>query len=129
MSLVTELADRMAALKPEEARELRLWFKDEYGIEPVGGDTPTQPQPEQSQPEAPKEPTEFDVVYAGFDPAKKINLIKVVREITGVSLNEAKLLVEGPEKTIRAGVGKDVAADLQKRLEEVGGKVVVKAAE
>jgi large subunit ribosomal protein L7/L12 len=75
--------------------------------------------------EAVEEKTEFDVVLADGG-AKKINVIKVVREITGLGLKEAKDLVEGAPKMVKEGVSKDEAADMKKKLEEAGAKVEVK---
>lgn len=72
-----------------------------------------------------EEKTEFDVVLADAG-ANKINVIKVVREITALGLKEAKDLVEGAPKTIKEGVGKDEAADIKKKLEDAGAKVEVK---
>jgi large subunit ribosomal protein L7/L12 len=75
--------------------------------------------------EAVEEKTEFDVVLAEAA-AKKINVIKVVREITGLGLKEAKDMVEGAPKTLKEGVSKDDAAEIKKKLEEAGAKVEVK---
>lgn len=75
--------------------------------------------------EAAEEKTEFDVILADAG-AKKINVIKVVREITGLGLKEAKDLVEGAPKTLKEGASKDEAADIKKKLEEAGAKVEVK---
>ncbi|MDE7172386.1 MAG: 50S ribosomal protein L7/L12, partial [Oscillospiraceae bacterium] len=72
------------------------------------------------------EKTEFDVVLAGFDAAAKIKVIKVVREITGLGLAEAKAAVEGTPKTLKEAVSKDEAEELKKKLEEAGGKVELK---
>jgi large subunit ribosomal protein L7/L12 len=72
-----------------------------------------------------EEKTEFDVILADAG-AQKINVIKVVREITGLGLKEAKDLVEGTPKTLKEGIGKEEAADLKKKLEEAGAKVEVK---
>lgn len=72
-----------------------------------------------------EEKTEFDVILADAG-ANKINVIKVVREITALGLKEAKDLVEGAPKAIKEGVGKDEAADLKKKLEDAGAKVEVK---
>src|SRR5690606_3395841 len=72
-----------------------------------------------------EEQTEFDVILADGG-AKKIQVIKVVREITSLGLKEAKELVEGAPKPIREGIGKEEAADLKKKLEEAGAKVEVK---
>jgi large subunit ribosomal protein L7/L12 len=75
--------------------------------------------------EAVEEKTEFDVILADGG-EKKINVIKVVRELTGLGLKEAKDLVEGAPKTVKEGVSKDDAADMKKKLEEAGAKVEVK---
>jgi large subunit ribosomal protein L7/L12 len=72
-----------------------------------------------------EEKTEFDVILADAG-ANKINVIKVVREITALGLKEAKDLVEGAPKVIKEGIGKDEAADLKKKLEDAGAKVEVK---
>ncbi len=76
--------------------------------------------------EAAEEKTEFDVILAGLDAAKKIGVIKVVRELTGLGLKEAKDLVEGAPKPIKNAVSKDEAAQLKAKLEEAGAKVEVK---
>jgi large subunit ribosomal protein L7/L12 len=75
--------------------------------------------------EAAEEKTEFDVILADAGP-KKINVIKAVREITGLGLKEAKDLVEGAPKALKEGVSKEDAAELQKKLEEAGAKVEIK---
>ncbi len=75
---------------------------------------------------AAEEKTDFDVVLAGFDAAAKIKVIKVVREITGQGLAEAKATVEGAPSTLKEGVSKDDAEELKKQLEEAGAKVELK---
>lgn len=72
------------------------------------------------------EQTEFTVVLAGFDAAKKVGTIKVVRELTGLGLKEAKDLVEGAPQTVKEGVSKADAEVMKKKLEEGGGKVELK---
>ncbi len=72
-----------------------------------------------------EEKTEFNAILTGFG-AEKIQVIKVVRAITGLGLKEAKDLVEGVPKPIKEGVSKDEAADIKKKIEEVGGTVEVK---
>ena len=72
-----------------------------------------------------EEKTEFDVVLGDAGPSK-INVIKIVRELTGLGLKEAKDLVEGAPKTLKEGIGKDEAAEITKKLEEAGAKVEVK---
>lgn len=76
-------------------------------------------------PEAAEEQTEFDVILADAG-AQKINVIKVVREITGLGLKEAKDLVESTPKPLKEGVGKEEAEELKKKLTEAGAKVEVK---
>jgi large subunit ribosomal protein L7/L12 len=75
--------------------------------------------------EAVEEQTEFDVILADGG-AKKIGVIKVVRELTALGLKEAKELVEGAPKTIKEAVSKEEAAEIKKKLEEAGAKVEVK---
>ena len=72
-----------------------------------------------------EEKTEFDVVLTGFGD-KKIQVIKVVRELTGLGLKEAKDLVEGVPKPVKEGVTKDEAANIKKKLEEAGGTADIK---
>ena len=75
---------------------------------------------------AEEEKTEFDVILAGFDAAKKIAIIKVVREVTGLGLAESKAMVDGAPKPLKTGISKDEANELKKKLEEAGAKVEVK---
>ncbi len=72
-----------------------------------------------------EEQTEFDVILTSFG-ANKVGVIKVVREVTGLGLKEAKDVVEGAPKAIKEGISKDEAADLKKKLEEAGASVEVK---
>ncbi|MCL2219008.1 MAG: 50S ribosomal protein L7/L12 [Chitinispirillia bacterium] len=74
---------------------------------------------------AEEEKTEFDAILESFG-AEKIKVIKVVREITGLGLAEAKTLVEGAPKPIKEACSKDEAESIKKKIEEVGGKVVIK---
>ena len=73
-----------------------------------------------------EEKTEFTVVLTAVDAAKKINVIKVVREVTSLGLKEAKDLVDGAPKTVKEGVNKDEAAAMKKKFEEAGAKVEIK---
>jgi large subunit ribosomal protein L7/L12 len=82
---------------------------------PAGGDAAAQVE----------EKTEFDAILTGFGD-QKIQVIKVVRAITGLGLKEAKDLVDGVPKPIKEAVSKDEAADIKKKIEEVGGAVEVK---
>ena len=128
MSAVAELGDKLAKLTIAEAVELKNYLKEKYQIEPAAGAPaaaavgPVGPAP------VAVEATEFNVILEGADPAKKINVIKVVRELTGQGLAEAKATVEGAPKTIKENVDKKTAEDLKKKLEDAGGKVSVKPA-
>ena len=73
-----------------------------------------------------EEKTEFTVVLTGVAPDKKINVIKVVRELTSLGLKEAKDLVEGAPKAVKESVSKDESETMRKKLEEAGGKVEIK---
>jgi large subunit ribosomal protein L7/L12 len=127
MSAVAELGDKLAGLTIAQAVELKNYLKDKYGIEPAAGAVmaagPVGPAAPAAKTE---EPTEFNVILESVDAAKKINVIKVVRELTGQGLAEAKATVEGAPKAIKEGVDKKIAEDLKKKLEEAGGKVSVK---
>ena len=70
--------------------------------------------------------TDFDVVLTGFDAAQKIKVIKVIREVMGLGLAEAKAAVEGVPTTMKEGLSKEDAEELKKQVEEVGGKVELK---
>jgi large subunit ribosomal protein L7/L12 len=128
---VKEIGDKIAALTVVKAVELRDYLKDVYKIEPAAGGAvmvsgampgagpAAAPPKEEAQ-------TEFTVVLEGYDQAKKINVIKVVREITGLGLKEAKDLVEGAPKPIKENVSKDEAEAIKKKLEDGGAKVALK---
>ncbi len=129
MSAVAELGDKLAKLTIAEAVELKNYLKEKYQIEPAAGAVMAAPVGGGGGAEVKKEePTEFNVVLEGADPAKKINVIKVVRELTGQGLAEAKATVEGAPKNIKENVDKKTAEDLKKKLEDAGGKVSVKPA-
>ena len=76
--------------------------------------------------EAAEEKTEFDVILAGFDAAKKIGVIKEVRGITGLGLKEAKDMVEGAPKTLKEGASKEEAEKIKAALEAAGAKIEIK---
>ena len=126
---IAELGDRIAALTIVKAVELKNYLKSKYGIEPAAGGVVMAAGPGgggAAAAEKPAEKTEFTVVLAGYDTAKKINVIKVVREITGLGLKEAKDLVEGAPKPVKENVGKDEAEAIKKKLEDGGAKVSLK---
>jgi large subunit ribosomal protein L7/L12 len=126
---IKEIGDKIAALTITKAVELRDYLKEQYKIEPAGGGVVMAAGPVgggAAPAEKPAEKTEFTVQLDGFDAAKKINVIKVVREITGLGLKEAKDLVEGSPKPVKENVSKDEAEALKKKLEDGGAKVSLK---
>ncbi len=127
---ITEIGDRIATLTIVKAVQLKDYLKSKYGIEPAAGGVvmaaPAGGGGGGGGAEKPAEKTEFTVVLAGFDAAKKINVIKVVREITGLGLKEAKDLVEGSPKPVKENISKDEAEGIKKKLEEGGAKVELK---
>lgn len=125
---IKDIGDKIAALTVAKAVELGDYLEEVHKIKPAagGGGMMMAPAAAAAAPAAAAEPTEFKVVLEGFDAAKKINVIKVVREITGLGLKEAKDVVEGTPKPIKEGLSKEDAAKIQKQLEDGGAKVSVK---
>ena len=123
---IKDLGDKIANLKVSQAVELGNYLKEVYKIEPAGGGVVMAAGPAAAGPAAVAEAqTEFTVVLDNFG-AEKIKVIKVVREITGLGLKEAKDLVEAAPKAVKENVSKDDAAKFKKQLEDVGAKVTVK---
>src|SRR6516162_5466318 len=128
---IMEIGDKIAGLTITKAVQLRDYLKEKYKIEPAaGGAVLVQPGAGgggAAAAETPAEKTEFTVTLEGLaDPAKKINVIKVVGEITGLGLKEAKDLVEGAPKPVKENVSKEESETIRKKLEEGGAKVTVK---
>ena len=120
---ITNLVEEIKTLTVLELNELVKAIEEEFGVSaaaPVavmaGGAAPAA---------AAEEKTDFDVILAEVGP-NKINVIKVVREITGLGLKEAKDLVDGAPKPVKEGAGKDEAEEIKKKLEEAGAKVELK---
>jgi len=110
-----------------KAVELKNYLKEKHQIEPAAGGVMMAPGGGGGGPaEKPPEKTEFTVMLTGFDAAKKINVIKIVREITGLGLKEAKDLVEGSPKPVKENISKDEAEKFRKQLDEGGGKVEIR---
>ena len=118
---VSALLNEIKELKVLELSELVHALEEEFGVSAAAMAAPAAAA-------APvvEEKTSFDVVLTGFDAAAKIKVIKVVREITGQGLAEAKKTVEDNPSTLKEGLGKDEAEELKKKIEEVGGKVELK---
>jgi len=125
MADLKNLAEQLVALTLLEANELKNILKDDYGIEPAAGGAVMMAGPAAEAGEAVEAQTEFDVILVDAG-AKKINVIKEVRAITGLGLKEAKDLVEAGGKAVKEQVSKDEAEDLKKKLEAAGAKVELK---
>ena len=127
---VTAMIEEVKALTVLELSELVHALEEEFGVSAAAMAAPAAgaaaPAAGGAAAPAAEEKTEFDVVLTGFDAAAKIKVIKVVREITGLGLAEAKAAVEGTPKTLKEAVSKDEAEELKKKVEEAGGKVELK---
>ncbi|MGB7576246.1 MAG: 50S ribosomal protein L7/L12 [Thermodesulfobacteriota bacterium] len=129
MSDIQKIAEEISSLTLLEARDLVKALEEKLGIKaatpmamaamPMAGASAG------AEAAAAEEKTEFDVVLTSFGD-KKIQVIKVVRELTGLGLKEAKDLVEGVPKPVKEGVSKEDAATMKKKLEDAGGTVEVK---
>ena len=122
---VTAILEEIKALTVLDLSELVHAIEDEFGVSAAAPVAVAAAAAPGAAAPAAEEKTEFDVVLADIG-AEKIKVIKVVREITGLGLAEAKALVEAAPKAIKEGVSKDEAEELKKKLEEVGAKVELK---
>ena len=123
---IKKLGDSIVGLSLLEAQQLSDYLKNQYGIEPAAGGAVMMAAPAGGGGAAPaEEKTSFNVILKAASPDKKIAVIKVVRELTGLGLKEAKDLVEGAPKAVKEGVTKEQAEELKKKLEENGGTVEV----
>ncbi|MBE9101072.1 50S ribosomal protein L7/L12 [Vacuolonema iberomarrocanum] len=131
MSAATdEILEKLKTLTLLEASELVKQIEDEFGVTaaaPAGGMMMMAPGAGAAAPaEEVEEQTEFDLVLDEVPADKKIKVLKIVRELTGLGLKEAKEVVESTPKAIMEGVAKEAAEDAKKQIEEVGGKATVK---
>jgi large subunit ribosomal protein L7/L12 len=125
MATKEEILDGIANLSVLELVDLVKMIEDKFGVTAAAPVAVAAAGPAAAAAVV-EEKTEFTVVLSGIDAAKKVNVIKVVREITGLGLKEAKDLVEGAPQTVKEGVDKKTADEIKKKLEEGGGKVDVK---
>ena len=127
MANLTQLAEQLVNLTVKEVKELTDILKDQYGIEPAaaaavvvaGGGAGASDAP------AEEEKTSFDVILKAAG-AQKLAVVKLVKDLTGLGLKEAKDLVDAAPKAIKEGVAKDEAEALKKSLEEAGAEVEIK---
>lgn len=124
--IVEELVEKISNLTLVEAAELKTALEDKFGVTAAapmmvaGG-----PAPAAAEAAVVEEKTEFDVELTDMG-AQKLNVIKVIRELTGLGLKEAKDLVEGAPKMVKEAVGKEEAEEIKKKLEAAGAKVTLK---
>ena len=120
----TQILELVKSMTILEVADLVKALEEEFGVSaaPVA----VAAGPAAAAAPAVEEKTEFDVELTGFDAAAKLKVIKAVKDITGLSLGEAKDLVTAAPKAVKTGVSKEEAEDLKKQLEEVGGQVTIK---
>ncbi len=123
MADIVALAETIVGLTLKEAKALSDELKDKHGIEPAAAGAVMMAGPGDGGGDA--EPTSFDVVLESAG-EKKIQVIKAVREITGLGLKEAKAVVDAAPKAIKEGISKDEADALVEKIKEAGGEVEIK---
>lgn len=124
-AIVEELVEKIGALTLVEAAELKKALEDKFGVTAAAPMMMAAGAPAAGAAAAAEEKTEFDVELTEGG-AQKLNVIKVVREVTGLGLKEAKDLVEGAPKIVKEQLPKADADALKKKLEEAGAKVTLK---
>ena len=122
---INALGDQIAGLTLKQAKELSDYIKERYGIEPAAGGGGMIVQQAGPAAEAAEVQTEFDVVMTSFGD-KKLDVVKIVKNITGASLMDAKKLVEGVPAKIKEKVSKEDAEKVKAELVAVGATVEVK---
>ena len=124
MADLKEFAEQLVNLTVKEVNELATILKDEYGIEPAAAAV-AMAGPAAGGGEAAEEQTEFDVILKAAG-GSKLAVVKLVKELTGLGLKEAKGLVDDAPSAIKEGVSKDEAEGLKALLEEAGAEVELK---
>ena len=128
MANLTQLAEQLVNLTVKEVKELTDILKDQYGIEPAAAGAVVVASAGGaggSEAASEEEKTSFDVILKAAG-ASKLAVVKLVKDLTGLGLKEAKDLVDAAPKAIKEGVGKDEADALKKSLEEAGAEVEIK---
>ncbi|MFN7705836.1 MAG: 50S ribosomal protein L7/L12 [Chryseotalea sp.] len=125
MADVKALGDQLVELTVKEVNELASYLKETYGIEPAAAAVAVASGPAAGGGAAAAEKTNFDVVLKSAG-ANKLQIVKLVKELTGLGLKEAKDVVDGAPKTIKEGLPKDEAENLKKQLVEAGAEVELK---
>ena len=126
MADIKKIADQLVNLTVKDVSELANILKDEYGIEPAAATVvSTAATGGGNGEEVAEEKTNFDIVLKSAG-ASKLGIVKLVKELTGLGLKDAKDMVDGAPKAIKEGVAKDEAEAAKKRLEEAGAEVELK---
>ncbi|WP_447641244.1 MULTISPECIES: 50S ribosomal protein L7/L12 [Chitinophagaceae] len=125
MADIKAFAEQLVNLTVKEVNELAQILKDEYGIEPAAAAVAVAAGPAAGGAAAAEEKTSFDVILTSAG-AGKLGVVKVVKELTGLGLKEAKDLVDGAPKPVKEGVDKATAEDIAAKLKEAGAEVEVK---
>jgi large subunit ribosomal protein L7/L12 len=125
MADIKALGDQLVELTVKEVNELASYLKETYGIEPAAAAVVAGPAAGGGAAAAVEEKTNFDVVLKAAG-ANKLQIVKLVKELTGLGLKEAKDMVDGAPKTIKEGLPKDEAENLKKQLIEAGAEVELK---
>ena len=126
MADIKSIADQLVNLTVKDVSELANILKDEYGIEPAAATVvSTAAAGGGAGGEVAEEKTNFDIVLKSAG-GSKLGVVKLVKELTGLGLKDAKDMVDGAPKAIKEGVAKDEAEAAKKRLEEAGAEVEVK---
>ena len=124
MADIKALAEQLVNLTVKDVNELAAILKDEYGIEPAQA-AAVAVAAAPSEAAAVAEKTEFDVILVSGG-ANKLNVVKEVKNVTGLGLKEAKDLVDGAPQPVKSGISKADAEELKKKLEEAGAQVEIK---
>ena len=125
MADIKTIGDQLVELTVKEVSELASYLKETYGIEPAAAAVVAGPAAGGGGAAAAAEKTNFDVVLKAAG-ANKLQIVKLVKELTGLGLKEAKDVVDGAPKTIKEGLPKDEAENLKKQLVEAGAEVELK---
>jgi large subunit ribosomal protein L7/L12 len=125
MAELKEFAEQLVNLSVKEVNELAKILKDEYGIEPAAAAVAVAAGGATGGAVAAEEKTAFDVILKSAGP-NKLQVVKVVKELTGLGLKEAKDLVDGAPKPVKEGTTKEDAESIKAKLDEAGAEVEVK---
>ena len=125
MADLKAFAEQLVNLTVKEVNALAQILKDEYGIEPAAAAVAVAAGPAAGGAAAAEEKTEFDVILKAAG-GNKLQVVKLVKELTSLGLKEAKELVDGAPKAVKEGISKEEAESLKKTLEEAGAEVEIK---